>query len=236
MFDWLRKRFGAGNAKEEAVGVKYVLKRQGPGGGMRKVAELAAPSSPEELTPHLEPGVYALDMYKKGQSGFGRVWGPIQVLGEEDVKEGSVEKRPTTAGFTLLGMLHEISKMKEQAKEEYMALRDIFEEKTITADDLVNALGRLKEQYEKLDGLFGAKTSSEQPVKYKGEMPIWMHPKGIPQLIDNSLDAIERRLSKWGLIVPEGQGAMPEGPIMKFPEKPKPKPKPKEEDSGERSE
>jgi len=221
LFDWLKKRF---SRKEEVGGERYVLKRQGPGGGMQKVMTLMEPVSPDDIYKHLEPGVYCLDVYRKGQSGFERVWGPIKVLGEEDVKKA--EKggggRPVTAGFSLLGVLQEIKRLREDAKEEYEALKEIFEGKQITVDDLIDALGRLKNQYNKLDQLFGTRTSGVEPVKYKGELPVWMHPKALPELIDSSLERIERRLIKWGVIPREGAQEV-EGPLMKFPERPRPK-------------
>ena len=230
MFDWARRIFGRGG---KVVGeAKYILKRQGPGGGMKRVEELVGPSSPDVLTPHLEPGIYAMDAYRKGQSGFERIWGPVQVVGEEVVgaeKTGTISKKPVGAGSTFLNMMRSIAEMKEEAKGEYEVLKDIFEEKTITADDLIDAMDTLKSRHTKLDGLFGERTSGEESVKYTGELPVLMHPKAI----DGLLQVIENRLDRWGrkfgLLEEEGKGSMPEGPLMKFPEKPKTVSEPKGE-------
>jgi len=87
--------------KEVGEEVRYILKKRDKTGGMVKVAELQEPTPIDDLYENLVPGMYSLHKYKKGQTGFEVVWGPIEVLGEEP-KEGTVQ--PTRVGGPLSGL------------------------------------------------------------------------------------------------------------------------------------
>ena len=79
----LDKIFRRGKKKGVGEGVRYILKRREASGGMVKVTELQEPVSIDDLYQSLAPGIYSLHSYRKGQTGFDVVWGPVEVLGEE---------------------------------------------------------------------------------------------------------------------------------------------------------
>lgn len=80
-------------------------------------------------------------------------------------------------------------------------------------------------------------TSGEELPEYEGKFPIWLHPKGVPKIVDESLSMVEKRFKRWGLIGVGGEEE--EGELMKdFPKKPprKREPEPEKEEPTEEEE
>jgi len=220
--------------KEKSVYMeeKYILKRQTEQGGMIKVMELARPATIDELYPHLEPGIYALDVYRKGQTGFQRLWGPVEVLGEEKPARRRARREEGGSAISeFVSMARYLTEMKEKAKEEFAVLKEFFEPKQITTADIVNVLKNAEEQYKELAKIFGRTTTKSQEIPITGSIPaIAVY---IPEMINKSLDAIEQRMVKWGFIESGRRGVLPSAgqELIRLPPKPKvvTKPKPEEE-------
>jgi len=189
----------------EPESAKYILKRQNKEtGGMAKVSEFAEIVEIEDLYKDLVPGIYALHKYSKGKSGFDVVWGPIEVTGNGgDEGETTSRKGKGSALEQMVGVLKGMAELQKNAKEEFDVIAPFFgyggaggkEPKT-----LLEELKDAKDQYELLGGFFGDRTSGDAPISYKGEVPIWLHPKLIPGLADNIMDNIEKRLGRWGAL------------------------------------
>lgn len=204
----------------EEAKVSYVLKRQNPDGrGMTKVCDLAGPVSIDELYPHLEPGIYALHKYTEGKSGFEVVWGPVEVVGEEPAKRERTEKHKISPISGIVDAVQYLKDFKDDLNLLYNTLKDVVGE--TSEDKLINELGKLREKYEKLDNIFGskAKGTGGTTIPVEGKIPAWM--VFMPNLTDDVMDNIERRLARWGLIeakpVPEKSGKF----SLELPPKPK---------------
>jgi len=112
-----------------------------------------------------------------------------------------------------------LRRFKEDLAEDFEFMKTIFEGDKLSEKDVLEILETLRSRYERLDRIFGEKVKgTEQPI-YEGKIPVWLHPHVIPELIDTSLDKVERRLEKWGLIESGAQPSQPED-LMKFPERP----------------
>ena len=209
--------------KKVSVGeeVRYILKKQGPGGGMVKVSELTEPQPIEDLYQNLVPGMYSLHKYKKGQTGFEVVWGPVEVLGEEAPKEGAAAVRRSP----FAGLREWANEMKE-AKEDLAGAFEVLgpmagytkagegKQKTV-----VEQLQEAKAQKVVLDDLFPGSTTKSEDVPIEGKIPAWL--VYAPQVVDKSMDSIEKRLTRWGLIEEQGVGSGGEKEFIRLPEKPK---------------
>jgi len=226
LWDRIKNRFKS----EEAVigaGETYTLKRQNPTGrGMKKVMNLAEPLDIEDLYESLEPGIYALDMYTKGTSGFKRLWGLTEVTG--DAKPPATERKVElvqTAGTQLAGFLAEFRALKVQGKEELALLQELFggggggggggTPKT-GIDILLDA----KADFDKLSGIFGTVSQGGEGAKYEGTIPMLFHPDVIPKLVDGTLNSLESRMIRWGLIEGKEATAKPTKPLIELPKKP----------------
>lgn len=221
---------------------KYILKKQTKGGGMKKVAELGEPVDIEELYEDLAAGVYALHKYQKGKSGFSVVWGPIQVIGEEEERseparrEQPREQTPGSALSEYAKWAKGFAELKEEAREEFEMIAPLLGFSggggdSYTKGDIMDALEEAEDDYERLNKIFGERTTGGGDITYEGTVPVWLHPKLIPELVDGTLEKIERRMDKWGLVEPEGSGKE-ERRIPPFPdrrERPTPISPPREE-------
>jgi hypothetical protein len=213
---WFKKKKGVVDTEE----VRYILKKQLPGQGMAKVAELKEPMPIDDLYQSLSPGIYSLHKYKKGQTGFEVVWGPVEVLGEEQAaKEATV----TTKTRSVFGGVREVAEDFKAMKEDLAVFFDTFgpmfgygkggQQKT-----LIEQLKEAREMKDTLDKIFPSSTTKSQDIPIAGSIPAWM--VYAPKVVDESMDNIEKRLAKWGVIGETGAGAAPKE-IIKLPEKPK---------------
>jgi hypothetical protein len=213
---WFKKKKGVVDTEE----VRYILKKQLPGQGMAKVAELKEPLPIDDLYQSLSPGIYSLHKYKKGQTGFEVVWGPVEVLGEEQTaKEATV----TTRSRSVFSGVREIAEDFKAMKEDLSAFFETFgpmfgygkggQQKT-----LIEQLKEAREMKDTLDKIFPTSTTKSQEIPIAGSIPAWM--VYAPKVVDESMDNIERRLAKWGVIGESSAGAAPKE-IIKLPEKPK---------------
>jgi len=205
---------------EDEKDVKYILKRRGESGGMEKVAELQEPTPIENLYKTLTPGIYSLHKYKKGQTGFDVVWGPVEVLGEAEEKTGGtsgVRKSPFAA---MKEQLEGFKEIKDDMKEMGALFTDLFAEKKVSMEDAMGYFDTLKKHKDSLDALFPGATTKSNEIPLSGTIPAWM--AFVPQVIDQSADALEKRLVRWGLVEGVGTPAMGTGedPI-RLPERPK---------------
>lgn len=221
--------------KEKVYGeANYVLKRQSEKGGMEKVMNLADPAPIEEIYESLEPGTYALHKYMKGKSGFEVVWGPVEVAGEKTQRAPRAEK-PLVEEAALpryVEMLRSLAVLKEKASLEYELVKGFFEggsggtrpPEGMSMEDWIDDLEQKRfDRFAKMAGRYGytrgESTSGEAMPEYEGKFPIWLHPKGIPMIVDESMEKIEKRLARWGML---GTGTQQESgdELLKFPKKP----------------
>lgn len=200
IFDFLR----GGKSKEEAS-AKYILKRQNKStGGMAKVQEFVEEVSMDDLLPDLMPGTYALHKYQKGQSGFEQVWGPFKVTdnGNEE-GESSTRRGKGSALEQFFTIAQGMTQLKEEATAQFNVMAPFFGFAGGGAGGpktFIEQLTESKEQYDILKGFFGDHTSGEEPIKYTGDVPIWLHPKLIPGVVDGIFENIEKRLDRWGAL------------------------------------
>lgn len=226
--NWLKRRFG-GN---EETGVSYILRRPNPEGrGMVKVLSLSEPVTAEEIYPTLDAGTYDLVKYKKGKSGFEKIWGPIEVTGSQAIvskdSERAVQPRDPLGG--LIDELDKVVKLRDNFKLAYNALGTLVGDKTTSEADVIDTMEKIKEKYNKLGNIFGNKestTSQLSPPSYKGELPIWLHPDVLPKFFDGILDNFEKRAVRMGIIPSEKEAGdmhelivLPPKPQKKEPEK-----------------
>jgi len=222
ILDWWNRNFGP----KEIIEGKYVLKRQAESGGMAKVMDLAGPTSIDELYQHLEPGIYALHQYKKGQSGFDVVWGPVEVQGDKPARPSAAKGGGGGSALeTFASYATELAKLKEDAKAQFEAIAPLFGFGTPAGEpkSIIEQLREARDDYNALGDFFGDRTSGAEPIKYEGAVPIWLHPGLIPELLDTSLEKIERRLTKWGVVDDEKDKVKVDDDLPPFPPKPKPK-------------
>lgn len=217
----LDKIFRRGKKKVEVEEWRYILKRRNDKtGGMEKAMELAGPQTVEELYPHLEPGVYALHRYRKGKTGFDSVWGPVQVEGE--VAEERKTASRTTSGLGALGqMLHDIQAIQKEGKEAYETLGLLFGDRSPTTDDIVDKWAELADKKKKLDIIFPSASTKSEEIPISGSIPALA--VYAPTIVDRSLDAVEKRMARWGFLSKEGSGVpdLGKGNLIELPEKPK---------------
>lgn len=222
-WDFLRR----GKSKDEVEGAKYVLKRRTKKGGMTKVQEFAEPVDMEDLYEGLIPGFYALHKYQKGTSGFEQVWGIIEVTGEGgEEDEDSPRRGKGTAIEQFLIVAQGMAQLKEEAAEQFAVMAPFFGFAGVGGDKpktFLEEMEAAKGQFDTLKKYFGDQTTGAEPITYEGAVPIWLHPQLIPELLDTSLEKIEKRLTKWGIVDEEEDKRKPEDDLPAFPEKPKPK-------------
>lgn len=202
--------------------VRYILKKQLPGQGMTKVADLKEPTPIDDLYQNLVPGLYSLHKYKKGQSGFEVVWGPIEVTGETP-KEGAVQ--PARVGGPLSGLRQWAEEMK-QTKEDLAVVADVLapmmgytKPGEVKQKTVIEQLKEAKTEQQTLNELFPLANTASQQIPISGSIPAAL--AYAPTMIDQSLDAVEKRLRRWGLVEEEGVGEVEHKEIIKLPEKPK---------------
>ncbi len=215
IFDRFKRKKGK---EKQAADKTYILTRQGADGGMRKVMDLAKDMTPEELYPVLEAGIYAVHIYTKGQNGFDS--GPMfKVDGKESEKHEKGERKQSPFSG-MKDFLEEWKGMKDDAKSVAVLFGEMFSEKKVTMDDAMAYMDTLKKHKDTLDGLFPSATTGNRDIPLSGSIPAWM--AFVPQVIDQSANALEIRLQRWGLIEAVGASELSkeEDPI-RLPEKPK---------------
>lgn len=202
-------------------GPKYVLKRKGAKGGFEKVMDLTRMMMPEELYPMLVPGFYVVHKYEKGASGFTESGQVFEVIGDE-AKEGSTQ--PTRAG-PLSGLRQWAEEMK-QTKEDLAVVADVLapmmgysKPGEVKQKTVIEQLKEAKADQRELNDLFPSSTTKSQDIPISGSIPAAL--VYAPQMIDQSLDAVEKRLKRWGLVEEEGIGTVEHKEVIKMPDKPK---------------
>lgn len=229
MVNW--KFWKKGEPKDGEKQVKYILKRRVASGGMAKVLELNAPVKIDDVYRHLEPGTYALHKYTKGQSGFESLW-EHEILGEEAPTPGAPARRASP--FTGLRQYAEDMKgMKEDIGvflEVFGPMAGYSKAGEGKPQGLIEQLKEAREMKDTLEKIFPSSTTKSQDIPIAGSIPAWM--VFTPQVIDQAMDSVEKRLHRWGVIEEAGLGEAKEREIIKLPEKPKAvrkeKPKPAE--------
>jgi len=218
----LDKIFRRGKKKEVGGAVKYILKRRVASGGMTKVSELAEPTPIEELYESLTPGIYSLHKYQKGQTGFEPVWGPVEVLGDEQPgQEVTMAKRPSP--FTgLREWADEMKGAQEDLKAAFEVLGPMAgyqKQGEGGGKSIVDQLHEAKEELKKLQEIFPSSTTKSQEIPVEGSIPAAL--VYAPTAIDQALDAVEKRLLRWGLVGEEEPGGVGGREVIKMPEKPR---------------
>ena len=214
-------RFRGKKKEKDGEGVAtYVLKRRVASGGMEKVLELKEPATIDSLYETLSPGIYALHKYKKGQSGFEQLW-QAEVLGEEPKEE--VAKRTRASPFA--GLREFAEEMKQTKEDLTVALETLapmvgfVKPGELTQKTIVEQLREAKAEQKDLNDLFPSSTTKSADIPISGSIPAAL--VYAPQVIDQSMDAIEKRLRRWGLVEEEGIGAVEHKEVIKMPDKPK---------------
>jgi len=217
----LLDRFRGKKKEKDGEGVAtYVLKRRVASGGMEKVLELKEPATIDSLYETLSPGIYALHKYKKGQSGFEQLW-QAEVLGEEPKEE--VAKRTRAGPFA--GLREFAEEMKQTKEDLTVALETLapmvgfVKPGELTQKTIVEQLREAKAEQKDLNDLFPSSTTKSADIPISGSIPAAL--VYAPQVIDQSMDAIEKRLRRWGLVEEEGIGAVEHKEVIKMPDKPK---------------
>ena len=223
--DWWKRNFGS----SDTTGDKYVLKRQGPKGGMHKVMELAEPTPIDDIFESLDAGIYALHKYSKGQTGFSVEWGPIEVTGAPgDEKPETRAKGGGGAMSEFAQVARGLAALKDEAQAEFNIIAPLFGIQIGEGGpkSFVEQYREAKAEFQELSGLFGSTTGGLEAIKYEGTVPIWLHPQLIPELVDTTMDKLEKRLTRWGLVEDDESVARREDDeaLPTFPEKPKEKP------------
>jgi hypothetical protein len=214
-------RFRGKKKVKDGEGVAtYVLKRRTASGGMEKVLELKEPATIESLYESLSPGIYCLHKYQKGQSGFDQLW-QAEVLGEEP-KEGAT--RPTLASpfAGLRKYAEDMKAAQDDLKATFEVLGPMAGFKKAgesSEDEILNVLETAKKKKERYENLFPSATTDSQKIPISGSIPAVV--AYAPTLIDQSLDSVEKRLKKWGLVEEVGSETVEHKEIIKMPEKPK---------------
>lgn len=238
----LLDRFIKKKKKEEAEA--YYLQYQPEGQkGWLPVERFAFPISLKEAMQYMvEPGVYNLQKRKGGMIA-GYAWDePYTVKGEAG-EEGAGERagrvtdsdRIATAiesdmvravrWFKLPDMIQSAIKKAFGGDEGLSGVLkggaglQIPEGKTLDQylDDVEqNRYDRFKKQSERYGYAPKGSVSGEAEPEYEGKFPIWMHPKGIPAIVDGVLEQVDKRLAKWGLTGEE----KPKKKMLELPEKP----------------
>jgi len=233
-----RRRLAMPEPEKAPPAEEYQLKRYYTGYGWRVVARFDKPKDPDELSGQLEPGRYRLD--KVAADGkFEPLW-TIGVKDEEgripsDVVPAGVGARRTEVKIELPEILKALKRFKEEGKAAFEFMRELFEPKTISEEDLANMMEVLRRKKEAIDKIFGTPVKTSGEVTYDGKVPVVLHPDVIPGVIDRSLDTVERRLEKWGVIEakqPELKPKVPEEELIKLPERPEVGEPEKPEDKG----
>ena len=217
----LDKIFRRGKKKGVGEGVRYILKRREASGGMVKVTELQEPVSIDDLYQSLAPGIYSLHSYRKGQTGFDVVWGPVEVLGEEP-KERTAK---VVRGSPFAGLREFAEEMKQVKEDITVAFETLgpmagFEKPGESkSKTILEQLKEAKTEQRELNELFPSSTTKSADIPISGSIPAAL--VYAPQAIDQSMDAIEKRLRRWGLVEEEGVGAVGHREVIRMPEKPK---------------
>jgi len=217
----LDKLLRRGKKKEVGEEARYILKKRDKTGGMVKVSELAEPTPIDDLYENLVPGIYSLHKYKKGQTGFEVVWGPVEVLGEE-APAASTEVRRASP---FAGLRQYAEEMK-QTKEDLVASMEVLgpmlgyqKPGESKPKSLLDEIKEAKAQQKDLNEFFPLSTSKSQDIPIAGSIPAYM--VYAPQMIDQAMDAVEKRLNRWGLIEGAAEGGAGAPEIIKLPDKPK---------------
>jgi ribosomal protein L12E/L44/L45/RPP1/RPP2 len=236
VFDRFRKKK---KEKDGEAEISYVLVRRTAKGGMQKVMPLAEPVSIENIYESLEPGTYALHKYMKGQSGFEELW-IHDVLGDEKGKEETTHTK-TSPFAGLREYAQEMKAVRDDLTTVFETIGPMigFQKVGATAAEvkqktLIEQLEEAKGDQEKLNKIFPlAATGSGgfEKIPISGSIPAML--AYAPQVVDQALDMIEKRLTKMGLVEGEGVATKRQEEIIKLPPKPKQKEERKEEKTEE---
>lgn len=236
-FDWFRKK---AKPKEEAYYLQYQPTGQK---GWVPVERFAYPISIAEAMSYMsQPGVYNLQKRVGGMIA-GYAWDePYVVRGE--VSEVATAERGTESDkvasaiendmlravrwFKLPNMIQDAIKKAFAGGDEASGIfggggggLQLPEGKTM--DEYLDDLEQKRyERFKKQADRFGyapkGSVSGEVEPEYEGKFPIWLHPKGIPAIIDGVLGKIDERLTRWGFIGEQ----KPTKKLLDLPEKPPP--------------
>lgn len=205
--------------KVEEQRAKYVLKKKTKA-GWTKVMDLPKMMSPDELYPALSPGVYVVHKYEKGASGFTDSGPVFEVMGEEK-KEEAVQPRTRSVFSGLREMAEDFKGMKEDLAVFFTTFGPIFGFKSAEEAKPKSLLEELKEarmMKEDLDKIFPSSTTKSQEIPISGSIPAWM--VYAPKVVDESMENIEKRLRRWGVVEEAGGGIRGEGEFIKLPGRP----------------
>lgn len=198
---------------------KIILTKKGAKGGYEKVMELAEQMTAEELYPSLTAGIYCIHTYEEGKSGFDSSEA-FEVIGDEP-REGVVRPQRQSMFGGLKEMAQDWREMKDDFKEVGVFINEAFGEKKVTTEDALSYLDALKKHRDTLNGIFPTATTASQEIEIEGKIPAAL--VYIPHMIEQSLNSIEQRLSKWD-IIPTGGGqptaSQTETGIIEMPKKP----------------
>jgi hypothetical protein len=216
----LLDRFRKKKQVKAEEGAKYVLTRKGAKGGFEKVMDLARMMSPEELFPQLVPGVYVVHKYEKGSSGFTESGPVFEVTGDE-AKEGVAQP---VRGSPFAGLREFAEEMRQTKEDLTVALETLapmvgfVKPGESKQKSLIEQIKEAKADQQTLNDAFPLANTSSQQIPISGSIPAVV--AYAPTLIDQSMDSIEKRLKKWGLVEEAGAEAVEHKDVIKMPEKP----------------
>jgi hypothetical protein len=84
---------------------------------------------------------------------------------------------------------------------------------------LLDEIREARQQQKDLNEAFPLSTSKSQDIPIAGSIPAWM--VYAPQVVDQAMDNVEKRLNRWGLIEGAAEGGAGAQEIIKLPDKPK---------------
>lgn len=217
LLDVFRRKKSVKEVKEQA---KYVLKKKAKNGWI-KAMELPRMMTPEELYPNLAPGFYIVHKYEKGATGFTEAGPVFEVLGEEPPERATMPRRQSP-----LAGLREYAEEMKGIKDDLSVFLEVFGPMAGYSKlgenepkGLIEQLKEAREMKDTLETIFPSSTTKSEAVPISGSIPAWM--VYAPEVVDRSMDNIEKRLRRWGFIEEIGLGAGGEREIIKLPEKPK---------------
>ena len=260
LFDFLKRK--KTETTEEVA--KYVLtKRDRTTGGMAKAMDLAGPTKIEDIYKVLDAGIYQVQKYVKGKSGFEIIDGPLEVTGSVATGAEGVEKTGAALteseklvkvitedldrGFKWLTLPQTITDALKAAVSNNPSLAGVLGQSTppLTAtpsNAVVIPQGesfdewftkkqiefrkRFEETAKVFDFVPRGSVTGEQPPEYDGKLPIWLHPQGIPKLVETVLNEVDKKFQKWNLVGSEETKKVtikPESSLFRMPQRPESK-------------
>ena len=245
VFDWLRRR-----GKKKTEGAVYHLVFQPKGtAGWRPVEKFGYPVEQEEAMAFMvNAGTYHLQERVHGKI-MGYAWKQPYIIEGKRAKREDEESIPgrtesdRVAEAIETDMVRAVRWMKlpvmisaamQQAMGGEEAMKGLMggggtvglqipEGMTLEEylDDLEQKrFDRFKNMAERHGYVPKGSTSGEAFPEYEGKLPIWMHPKGVPEMIDQGMEKVERRLEKWKLIPSGKKSVGKEESVFEMPPRP----------------